>query len=274
VNREDSWVQPDDRVLLIDLENTVGSCRAKEALIRRRVGLLLSAAGPLHHAVASYAVKTIDASEAVASTLADLGVTAFPAPDEADAAEKALLRHAEHVHARGGRLFTVASGDHRFTALKSLGKFDILLFEGQPLSARLAKAGGAVRRIPRDGAVVRLNVPTNNHRVDVNGRAGTPGAGAAVDSAIAGGVAGPDSNGQVTYDWRSPSDPVHVPVPASPPAETGNRRSDSAPAQSAPMREFLLAVAHGFGVGLGHRTVDLLLCVRRPKAERSSRYGK
>jgi hypothetical protein len=48
-------MRTDDRVLLIDVENTVGSVRPRVDVVRRRVTALIFAAGPVHHIVASYA---------------------------------------------------------------------------------------------------------------------------------------------------------------------------------------------------------------------------
>jgi hypothetical protein len=81
--------------------------------------------------------------------LAELRVAPLPVPPGADAAEADLLRHAHHVHARGGRRFVVASGDRRFSALGALGSVELVLFEGQPLSRRLEQVADAVRRVPR-----------------------------------------------------------------------------------------------------------------------------
>lgn len=49
--------KPDDRTLLLDLEN-LGCVRPQPLPLRARLTELLGAAGPVHHAVAAYVVRT------------------------------------------------------------------------------------------------------------------------------------------------------------------------------------------------------------------------
>ncbi|ONI88169.1 hypothetical protein ALI144C_06795 [Actinosynnema sp. ALI-1.44] len=79
---------------------------------------LLGAAGARHHAVAAYAVAEGE-SDPIASVLRVL-----PGPD---AAELALLAHARHAHAHGGRIFVVGSADGRFAELVALGRLELLV---------------------------------------------------------------------------------------------------------------------------------------------------
>jgi hypothetical protein len=104
------------RLLLIDLENSVGPS-PRPAVLRSRVQALLAAAGPTHHAVAGYASADLT-DDPTASMLAQLGVAPLrtsPAPDSADAV---LLAHARRAYdAVGCRTFVVASADRRFAEL-------------------------------------------------------------------------------------------------------------------------------------------------------------
>ncbi|CAO5240216.1 hypothetical protein [Frankia sp. AgKG'84/4] len=141
-------MQADDRVLLIDLENMVGLVQPRPDLVRARVHALLEAAGPVHHALASYA-QGEPSSDRGASVLAELRVAPWPVPAGKNAADDALLQHARYVHSRGGRTFTVASADHRFAELARWGQLDVLAWEGQPVARALTAAGAHLRRLPR-----------------------------------------------------------------------------------------------------------------------------
>src|SRR5574341_1617546 len=79
-----------DRVLLIDVENTVGPNRPRPALVRARVTALRAAAGTVHHTVACYSAADPSA-DVVVSVLAEHGVAPWPVPPAPDAAEAALL---------------------------------------------------------------------------------------------------------------------------------------------------------------------------------------
>ncbi|MGI9003765.1 MAG: hypothetical protein ACR2GH_19305 [Pseudonocardia sp.] len=141
----------DTRLLLIDLENMVGTPGPRERPLRARVSALLAAAGPVHHAVAGY-TTTETGQDAVASILAELGVAPLRTAPGPDAAELVLLAHARRVHdALGCRRFLVASADRRFAELAEtgLGRLDVLAWEGQPVASKLAKAARQVRRIPK-----------------------------------------------------------------------------------------------------------------------------
>lgn len=140
----------DTRMLLIDLENMVGT-GPRERPLRARVGALLAAVGPVHHAVAGYTTTEVR-QDVVASILAELGVAPLRTAPGPDAAELVLLAHARRVHdALGCRRFLVASADRRFAELAEtgLGRLDVLAWEGQPVAGRLTDSAHQVRRIPK-----------------------------------------------------------------------------------------------------------------------------
>lgn len=136
------------RVLLIDMENVVGADRPRPGVIRARIGALLAAAGDVHHAVASYAVRD-PAANLTVSVLAELGVSPWPVPPGPDAAETALLRHARYAAGHGFRVFVVASGDYRLAEVSSLGRLEVLVWQDHPISRRLQDAAAAIHRLPR-----------------------------------------------------------------------------------------------------------------------------
>ncbi|GAA3462772.1 hypothetical protein ACFFSW_25385 [Saccharothrix longispora] len=142
------------KVLLIDVENVVGPVNPSPGLVRSRIGALLAAAGPVHHAMAGYS-RQDPAGDRVVSVLAEMGVCTWVVPPGTDAAEKVLLAHARYAHARGCRSFVVASADHGFTALRDLGTFDVVVWQEQEVSARLAAAARAVHRVPRPACGAR-----------------------------------------------------------------------------------------------------------------------
>ncbi|MBY8848321.1 hypothetical protein K7G98_06655 [Saccharothrix sp. MB29] len=142
-------------MLLIDVENVVGPVNpAGAGALAHRA--LLAAAGPVHHAMEGYS-RQDPAGDRVVSVLAEMGVCTWVVPPGTDAAEKVLLAHARYAHDRGCRSFVVASADHGFTALRDLGTFDVVVWQEQEVSARLAAAARAVHRVPRPawGASVR-----------------------------------------------------------------------------------------------------------------------
>lgn len=143
---------PTDRLVLIDLENVVGF-RAKPRTLRARVTALLDAAGPRHHAVAAYAADD-GQDDPTASALAALGVAPLRVPPGPDATETALLAHARRMRAEGCVLFTVCSSDHAFAILADTeaARVEVLIWQGQPVSAKLTQAVDHVRRLPRPGA--------------------------------------------------------------------------------------------------------------------------
>ncbi|MGW5051531.1 hypothetical protein [Actinokineospora sp. NPDC004072] len=138
----------DDRVLLLDLEN-LGTVRLRPRPLRARLETLLAAAGEIHHAVAAYALPTGEDADPLASLLAELRIAPLRVPPGADAAEVALLAHARHVHAEGGRIFLVGSADGRFAELAGLGRVELLVWEGQPVATRLADLAHHVHRLTR-----------------------------------------------------------------------------------------------------------------------------
>ena len=139
------------RLLLIDLENSIGAVNPRERLLRTRVGALLAAAGPVHHAVAGYAVAEL-ADDPTASVLAELGVAPLRVAPTPDAAEVVLLAHARRIHdSLGCRTFLVASADRRFAELADLGRLELLAWQDQPIAAKLENAAHQVHRIVRPG---------------------------------------------------------------------------------------------------------------------------
>lgn len=148
-------MRPVDRTWLLDLDNVIGSIRPRPRVLRTRVRALLEAAGPLHHAVAGYAVNNLDDHDPVASILAELGIAPLRVARRPDAAELALIAHAHHVHAQGGRVFLVSSADRKFTELRGLGRLELLIWTGQPVAAKLAAAAHQVQRLPRPTGLKR-----------------------------------------------------------------------------------------------------------------------
>lgn len=155
-------MRPTDRLVLLDLENVVGF-RPKPRTLRVRVTALLHAAGPRHHAVAAYAAAGDAVDDPTASALACLGVAPLRVPPGPDAAETALLAHARRMQAEGCVLFTVCSGDGAFASLadgESI-QVEVLVWEGQPVSARLARVVDHIRRLPRPGIGATVDEPAS-----------------------------------------------------------------------------------------------------------------
>lgn len=143
-------------MLLIDLENAVGTIHVRPRVLRTKVHALLQAAGPVHHALASYA-QADTAGDTVVSVLAELGVSAWRVAQHDNAAEHALITHARYVHQQGCRTFTVASADRAFTALADLGTFDVLAWEGQQVAGKLEDRAHEVIRVPRSAVTVPVS---------------------------------------------------------------------------------------------------------------------
>lgn len=141
-------VEPSDRVLLIDLENVVGTVHVRPRVLRAKLRVLLQAAGPVHHALASYA-QADPVDDAAVSVLAEMGVAAWRVAQHDNAAEFALIMHARYAYQQGCRTFTVASADSALTALADFGTFDVLAWEGQQVSAKLEDRAQSVIRVAR-----------------------------------------------------------------------------------------------------------------------------
>ncbi|MEU4807406.1 hypothetical protein [Actinosynnema sp. NPDC023587] len=161
------------RVLLIDLENSVGAVRPRRRVLLARVEALLVAAGPVHHAVAGYGGADL-ADDPTASALAELGVAALRVAPAPDAAEEVLLAHARRVHASlGCRAFVVASGDHRFTELAGMGRLEVVAWEDQPVAVRLEDAAHRIQRVPRtSGTAAEAREAADAGPLDVDAAAG------------------------------------------------------------------------------------------------------
>lgn len=137
------------RLLLIDLENSIGSVRPRQRLLRSRIAALLAAARPVHHSVAGYAAPDL-MDDPTGSVLAELGVAPLRVTPAPDAAELVLLDHARRMHdTLGCRTFLVASADRRFAELATLGRLELLAWQDQPLAGRLEHAAHHVHRIPK-----------------------------------------------------------------------------------------------------------------------------
>ena len=149
--------------------------------MRARLETLLAAAGEIHHAVAAYALSTEEAGDPLASLLAELRIAPLRVLPGPDAAELALLAHAHHVHAQGGRNFVVGSADGRFTELAALGRVELLVWDGQPVATRLVDIAHQVHRIAR---------PTGTPAEDAAGQ-DTPEAANAAAVAVTAGNSGP-----------------------------------------------------------------------------------
>jgi hypothetical protein len=141
-------VNAEDRILLLDLEN-LGAVRRRPRPLRAQLEALLAAAGEIHHAVAAYGLPNGADADSLASLLAELRIAPLRVPPGADAAELALLAHARHVHAAGGRTFLVGSADGRFAQLAALGRVELLVWDGQPVATRLADVAHHLHRIAR-----------------------------------------------------------------------------------------------------------------------------
>ncbi|GAA2698215.1 MULTISPECIES: hypothetical protein [Actinosynnema] len=168
----------DVRVLLIDLENAVGAIRPRPRVLRGRVGALLGAAGPVHHAIAGYSGADL-ADDPTASLLAELGVGALRVAPAQDAAENALLAHAHRVHdALGCRVFVVASADRRFAELAALGRLELLAWADQPIAAKLLDVAHELTRVPRPSGAPQPGLAEHEeHPVDPAPDAFRPGLG-------------------------------------------------------------------------------------------------
>ena len=174
----------DDRVLLLDLEN-LGTVRLRPRPLRVRLETLLATAGEIHHAVAAYAQPAGEDGDPPASILAELRIAPLRVPPGADAAELALLAHARHVHAEGGRNFLVGSADGRFVQLAALGRVELLVWDGQPVATRLVDVAHHVHRIARPTGTPAEDA-AGHHEPEPDQATTVPGA--AADSGPGGGA--------------------------------------------------------------------------------------
>lgn len=152
-------MQPDERVVLIDLENMVGT-NPRTPVLRSRVTALLEAAGPYHHAVVAFAASEVD-GDAAASALAALGVAPLRVEPGPNAAENALIRHANRMQAGGCTRFTVCSGDKAFATLADVEntRIDLLVWQGQPVATRLADIAHDIDELPRVDKTTTAGAP-------------------------------------------------------------------------------------------------------------------
>ncbi|ONI89955.1 hypothetical protein ALI22I_13595 [Saccharothrix sp. ALI-22-I] len=140
---------PDERVVLIDLENMVGT-NPGPPVPRSRVTALLDAVGPRHHTVVSYAASDAD-SDTAASVPAALGVAPPRVEPDPDTAENAPIKHATRMQASGRTPCTVRSGDRAFATPADVGNTrpDIPARQGQPVATRPADVAHGIREPPR-----------------------------------------------------------------------------------------------------------------------------
>ncbi|KOV83104.1 NYN domain-containing protein [Nocardia sp. NRRL S-836] len=109
---------------------------------------LLAAAGDVHHAVAGYALP--DEDDPIASVLAELRIAPLRTSPGPNAAEHVLLAHARRLHTEHRcRDFAVCSADRAFAELAELGRLELVVFTGQPISTRLSDAAHQVREVER-----------------------------------------------------------------------------------------------------------------------------
>ncbi|TQM85487.1 hypothetical protein FHX81_7973 [Saccharothrix saharensis] len=162
-------MRPDERVVLIDLENMVGT-NPRTPVLRSKVTALLEAAGPYHHAVVAYAASEDDGDTA-ASVLAALGVAPLRVEPGPDAAENALIRHASRMQASGCTRFTVCSGDKAFATLADVEntRIDLLVWQGQPVATRLADIAHDIHELPRVDKTTAAGEPLSAHRRHADG---------------------------------------------------------------------------------------------------------
>ncbi|SEB47185.1 hypothetical protein SAMN04489727_2018 [Amycolatopsis tolypomycina] len=185
-------LRSDDRTLLLDLEN-LGCVRLRPRPLRTRLAGLLAAAGPIHHAVAAYAVPDEADGDPLASMLAELRIASLRVQPGPDAAELALLAHARYVHTEGGRIFLVGSADGRFAELAALGRVDLLVWDGQPVATKLAEVVHDIHRLARPTSAPAGDItepmqrePAATPSTMPAGAAGVPGEPARAGSAFAG----------------------------------------------------------------------------------------
>ncbi|AHH98708.1 hypothetical protein GCM10010174_79020 [Kutzneria viridogrisea] len=145
------------RVLLIDLENLLGSIKVRERALRASLEVLRATAGAeVHHTVAGYAVPDGE-PDPIASLLAEYQIGPLRTSPHPDAADHVLLHHARRLHhgrvrnGGPGLVFLVASADRRFSELAEhgRGRLEVLACDGQPVAARLIEAAQVVHRMPR-----------------------------------------------------------------------------------------------------------------------------
>lgn len=236
-------------VVLIDLENVVGT-RSRMPYLRACVTTLLTAAGPRHHAVAAYAGEECG-GDPVASVLAALGVAPLRVPPGPDAAEQALIEHARRVQAEGCTRFIVCSSDRAFAVLADAAAADleVLVWQGQPVAARLTEAARAVRTLSRpDRTGVVVAAPPLVAGTGGTGPATGPGTGTGTGTGAGAGV-----------DQQDRRRHLHARRPRLGTGDGG---------VPTPATALLLGIAVGVGVAMGQRTLDRVLAPRTWRARR------
>ncbi|MCY0960640.1 hypothetical protein [Streptomyces sp. H27-H5] len=128
--------RPDAAVVLIDIENAIGS-HAQAPVALARLSALLDRIPAQARITAACPPARIRPD--VKRALAERGIQLLAATTGKDAADKLLLACARQAAADGVRHFTVISADAAFAALAQLGELHVLAWEGQPVGKPLAK---------------------------------------------------------------------------------------------------------------------------------------
>jgi hypothetical protein len=142
---------PADAVLLIDLENMIGS-KARANMLERKLDALLEYAGPAVPAVASCAGSAV--TDAGAKILASRHVSLHKVSGAKDAADKKLCAEATIRARQGCRRFLVASYDSGFGQIADLGSLEIIIWDtGNPkLAQKYSDRAAQIHRIPKPTA--------------------------------------------------------------------------------------------------------------------------
>jgi hypothetical protein len=140
---------PDGVLLLIDIENMIGTNTAPDKL-REQVCRLVQAAGAVGRPVQAVAAYSDQRSPRAAKVLAAIGVEPEGVvPGGASAADAALLDRARRAAQAGYADFVVASADGAFAGLAKLGRLHVVAWTDQPVAAALTKVAVKVYRLPR-----------------------------------------------------------------------------------------------------------------------------
>lgn len=129
--------------MLVDLENIV-RVEAGWLTDQEACGVLaraLALGGPTDFRLA---VAPCGVLRRYAGTLSALHLCCEPVTPGPDAADLALLEHAEHLIGVGYRRFTVLSGDHIFAALCRRHPTTVITRAGRPVARELRKTAVAV----------------------------------------------------------------------------------------------------------------------------------
>jgi hypothetical protein len=137
-----------DAILLIDLENMIGS-RAKQNMMERKLDALLGHAGAGTPAVAACAGSAI--TDVGTQLLASRHVKLHKVSGAKDAADKKLREEAASHAGEGCRRFLVASYDSSFGQIADLGRLEIIVWDtaNPKLAQKYAQRAAEVHRVPK-----------------------------------------------------------------------------------------------------------------------------